>query len=189
MVTLIYFLIYLFIFIFGICIGSFINVVIYRLPLGIMLKSERSYCPKCQAQIKNYDLIPLLSYIFLRGRCRACGAKISPRYPLVEFLVGIVAVLSICKFNYSAKAFVAFAFCCLLISLSLMKFDRNKSPISLCVLLFATTVASAFLNKIVIEENLIAIILVGILFVFYFVRKDELKVLLFILLNVTIFLP
>ena len=189
MVQFIYFCIYLFIFIFGVCIGSFLNVVIYRLPLGIMFKSERSYCPNCQVQIKNYDLIPLLSFIFLKGKCRACGKKISARYPLVELIVGISAVISIYKFNYSAKAFGAFAFCCLLISLSLIKYDKNKVPISLCILLVANTIISIFLFKeITIFDRLIPCIPVFALFVIGAITKNNMKVFFFLLLNVFIFL-
>jgi leader peptidase (prepilin peptidase)/N-methyltransferase len=73
--------------VFGLAWGSFLNVVIYRLPEGLSLAKPRSFCPKCKRKIPFYDNIPLLSYIILRGKCRKCGAKISPIYLLVEVLV------------------------------------------------------------------------------------------------------
>ncbi len=72
----------------GLCIGSFLNVVIYRLPRGESIISGRSHCVSCSTEICWYDLIPLLSYLILRGRCRSCRAPVSSRYPLVEFLTG-----------------------------------------------------------------------------------------------------
>jgi len=70
----------------GLIVGSFLNVVIYRLPRGLSLVRPPSTCPECGARIKPYDNIPVLSYIVLRGRCRKCGARISPVYPAVELL-------------------------------------------------------------------------------------------------------
>src|SRR6266498_2759211 len=76
------------VFIFGLLIGSFLNVVIYRLPLGESIVFPGSHCPACGAEIKWYDNIPVFSYvILLRGRCRKCRARISPIYPAVEILV------------------------------------------------------------------------------------------------------
>lgn len=77
-------IVYLLAGVFGLCVGSFLNVVIYRLPRGMSLVSPSSHCPACGARIRPYDNIPLLSYLILRGRCRRCGARISPRYPAVE---------------------------------------------------------------------------------------------------------
>lgn len=70
----------------GLCVGSFLNVVIYRLPNHMSLAKPSSHCPKCQNPIKWYDNIPVLSYIFLGGKCRHCKSKISFRYPFVEIL-------------------------------------------------------------------------------------------------------
>jgi leader peptidase (prepilin peptidase)/N-methyltransferase len=76
--------------VFGLLIGSFLNACAYRLPLGISVAHGRSFCPACKTQIRAVDNIPLLSWIVLRGRCRACGAPISWRYPLVEALTGML---------------------------------------------------------------------------------------------------
>jgi leader peptidase (prepilin peptidase)/N-methyltransferase len=78
-----------FIIIIGLVWGSFLNVVIYRLPRGLSLLRPPSSCPKCGRRIKWYDNVPVLSYIFLAGKCRYCGARISPVYPAVEALTAI----------------------------------------------------------------------------------------------------
>jgi leader peptidase (prepilin peptidase)/N-methyltransferase len=77
---------YIFIFVLGALIGSFLNVCIYRIPRGLSIIRPSSRCPACGTPIKVYDNIPILSYMLLLGKCRACGAKLSVRYPLVEFL-------------------------------------------------------------------------------------------------------
>jgi leader peptidase (prepilin peptidase)/N-methyltransferase len=74
--------------VFGLIIGSFLNACAYRLPLGISIAHGRSFCPTCTTQIRAVDNIPLVSWLALRGRCHACGAPISWRYPLVEALTG-----------------------------------------------------------------------------------------------------
>ena len=76
----------------GLLVGSFLNVVIYRLPRGESLNRPASRCPSCATPIKPYDNVPVVSWLLLRGRCRHCGAAISPRYPLVEALTGAVFV-------------------------------------------------------------------------------------------------
>ena len=74
----------------GAIIGSFLNVVIHRLPRKESIVFPNSRCPSCQAQIRAYDNLPVISYLILRGRCRACGARISPRYPAVEALTALL---------------------------------------------------------------------------------------------------
>jgi len=78
------------IFVLGLCFGSFLNVCIYRLPLGMSVVTPRSACPKCRKGIALYDNMPVLSWLILRGRCRHCKARISPRYLLIESLTGIL---------------------------------------------------------------------------------------------------
>ena len=85
----------------GLCIGSFINVVITRLPeKGKFLSKSRSECPSCNKTIKVYDLIPLISWLMLLGKCRNCKAKIPVRYPVVELLGAIAAVASLLKYRF-----------------------------------------------------------------------------------------
>ena len=77
-------------FVFGLVVGSFLNVTIYRLPRGESLRAPGSHCPSCGAPIRWYDNIPVVSFLLLRGRCRACKGKISIRYPVVEILTGAI---------------------------------------------------------------------------------------------------
>src|SRR5918998_1676071 len=82
---------------FGLIVGSFLNVVAHRLPRGASLVKPRSACPECATPVRPYDNVPVLSWLLLRGRCRDCGTRISPRYPLVEagtaaLWLGVVAV-------------------------------------------------------------------------------------------------
>ncbi len=77
----------------GLLIGSFLNVVVYRVPNGLSVVSPPSACPKCDSQIRSRDNIPVLSWLILRGKCRDCGAPISPRYPAVEAVTGAIFVL------------------------------------------------------------------------------------------------
>ena len=76
------------VFVLGLVIGSFMNVCIYRIPKGESVLTVRSHCTSCKTDIKWYDLVPVISYLILGGRCRNCKAKISVRYPLVEFING-----------------------------------------------------------------------------------------------------
>jgi leader peptidase (prepilin peptidase) / N-methyltransferase len=91
------------VFLYGISIGSFLNVLIYRLPHGKSLLKPPSHCPKCKTPIKFYDNIPIISFLILRGRCRHCHDKISWRYPLVEALTGILSIVAIYHFGLTIR--------------------------------------------------------------------------------------
>ena len=93
-------MIYFLIFIFGLAIGSFLNVVIYRLKTNESILIGRSHCPKCGAILKWYDLIPVLSFLIQKGECRYCQKKISFQYPLVEIITGLLFVLILSKFGF-----------------------------------------------------------------------------------------
>jgi leader peptidase (prepilin peptidase)/N-methyltransferase len=86
-------ILFIFVFTFGLIVGSFANVLIYRLPLGISLFLPRSFCPGCNKTVVWYENIPLLSFLFLRGKCSKCSVKIPFQYPLVELSIGIIALL------------------------------------------------------------------------------------------------
>lgn len=75
----------------GLLWGSFLNVVIYRVPKGMSVVRPASHCPGCGAPVKAYDNVPVLGYLWLRGKARCCGAKLSPRYPLIEAMIGLLA--------------------------------------------------------------------------------------------------
>lgn len=85
----------------GLVIGSFLNVLIYRVPIRQSIVWPSSRCPSCGERIKTFDNLPVLSYLMLRGRCRSCKARISPRYPLVEALTGMLFALAAYEFGLS----------------------------------------------------------------------------------------
>ena len=102
------------IFVLGLTIGSFLNVCIHRIPQNISINSpRRSFCPECRAPIRFYDNIPVLSYLFLKGRCRDCDTQISGIYPLVELMTGILFLFSLYQFGPTPACLHS----CLLISL------------------------------------------------------------------------
>jgi len=99
-------------FVLGLAFGSFLNVCIYRLPQGLSIVHPRSACPECKQQIAFYDNIPILSWLALRGRCRYCGAKISPRYLVVELLTGALFLACYAHFGLTLATlkFITFGF-------------------------------------------------------------------------------
>ncbi len=105
------------VFLFGLCTGSFLNVCIRRIPAGQSIVRPASRCPKCAAAIKPYDNIPVLSYLFLRGRCRNCRAPISFVYPAVELLTGLIFLACYLMFGPTLAAAKWMLFSALLIVL------------------------------------------------------------------------
>lgn len=97
------FIIYLFIFIFALLIGSFINVVNYRLPKGDSVVYPPSHCPSCNKRLTWWQLVPVMSYIFLRGKCFNCNSKISARYPLIELIFGLSYIYLFYMFGFSVE--------------------------------------------------------------------------------------
>lgn len=118
-------------FTFGACIGSFLNVVVYRLPAGLSLVHPPSRCPKCMHKLGVTENVPVFGWLWLRGRCRWCQTKISSRYPLVEAATGIVFVLVFLRFGYSLETVGYCAFLAWLLSLSLIDLDTMTLPAAL----------------------------------------------------------
>jgi leader peptidase (prepilin peptidase)/N-methyltransferase len=112
----------------GLIIGSFLNVVIHRLPRGESIVHPGSHCPVCQAPVRWYDNLPLLSYLWLRGRCRGCSARISLRYPLVELLTGALFAAVALRFGPVPMAAVGCAFAAALVATAAIDFDHQIIP-------------------------------------------------------------
>ncbi len=124
----------IFVFIVGACIGSFLNVCIYRIPRQLSIIKPNSFCPNCNASIRWYDNIPIVSYILLKGRCRRCSCPISLRYPLVEILSGFILLILYFKFGITFEFIKFSSFFFLLIVVSFIDIDYHALPISLCFL-------------------------------------------------------
>ncbi len=114
--------------IFGLHVGSFLNVCIYRLPRSESIVTPPSHCPKCNKKIEWFDNIPLISYILLGGKCRNCKTTISPRYFLVELLTGLLFVFLMMKFGLSFNFFIFAVFTCILIIVTFIDFDHFLIP-------------------------------------------------------------
>ena len=118
----------LFALLFGLVIGSFLNVVILRLPQGISISTPRSHCPQCKQLVSWYDNIPVLSYIILGGRCRRCKKKFSARYPFIEAVTGAVSVLIFLKFGLTIEWGIFLAFSSAMIVLAFIDLDHRILP-------------------------------------------------------------
>jgi leader peptidase (prepilin peptidase)/N-methyltransferase len=106
-----------FFFLFGLVIGSFLNVCITRIPEGLSIVSPSSRCPRCLVAIKPYDNLPVLGWLILRGKCRNCGLAISPMYPILELATGLLFLLTYYEFGLTVTAFKWLFFTCLMLIL------------------------------------------------------------------------
>jgi leader peptidase (prepilin peptidase)/N-methyltransferase len=130
-------LLYIIIFLFGIVIGSFLNVCIYRIPAQEDIVKERSHCMSCGYQLAWYDMFPLFSYIALRGRCRKCKAKLSVQYPLVEGLNGIAYVLITYELGVNVESLLYCLLTSALIVLSVIDFRTYEIPLGVNIFILA----------------------------------------------------
>jgi leader peptidase (prepilin peptidase)/N-methyltransferase len=151
-----------FIFIFGLCIGSFLNVCIYRLPMSKSIVKPRSMCFNCGSSIAAYDNIPLFSYLWLKGRCRHCRTKISLRYPMVELLAGLIALGTYLKFGLNIESLIYYLFFTALVIVTFIDLDHRIIPdvitlpgIPICFL------ASFALTTVTYLESLVGILVGG----------------------------
>ena len=122
---------YLGVFVFGLLIGSFLNVVIYRVPRGESLVTPGSHCPECDHPIRAWHNVPVLSWLVLRARCAHCGARISPRYPLVELGTGVafvVVALSLDQVDLLSAIPAYLYFTAVGIALALIDLDCRRLP-------------------------------------------------------------
>jgi leader peptidase (prepilin peptidase)/N-methyltransferase len=118
----------LFALVFGMVVGSFLNVCICRLPKNESIVSPPSHCPVCSYQIRWYDNIPLLSYLLLRGKCRGCGVPISLQYPLVELLNGILTLLLFLRFGPTIAFAALFLLCSSLVVITFIDIEHQIIP-------------------------------------------------------------
>lgn len=125
------------VFILGGCVGSFLNVCIHRLPKDMSIVGPRSFCPHCKKPIRWYDNIPVLSYLLLGGKCRACSGKISLRYPFVELLTAVIFLVLYSHFGPCWNLAKYGFFFCFLIVVSFIDIDYHAIPAYLCFLAIA----------------------------------------------------
>ncbi len=138
---------HLYVFFVGAVVGSFLNVVIARVPKGESIVHPRSRCPRCRLAIAWYDNVPVLSWLVLRGKCRSCGLPISPRYPLVELLVGVLAVAVERSYGLSYVSLGYFVFAAALVSLAYIDLDTWLLPHQITWPLLALGLVSPLWNR------------------------------------------
>ena len=114
--------------VFGAIVGSFLNVVAYRLPRKESLSHPPSRCPHCETPIKPYDNVPVLGWLWLRGKCRACKAPISPRYPLIEALTGVLCALCVLVYGADNDVWAPLLFVLLLVPITLIDLEHHIIP-------------------------------------------------------------
>lgn len=153
------------IFIFGICIGSFLNVVIIRLPRDESLIKRSSHCMTCGTKIRPIDLIPVFSWIFLRGKCHNCGEKISPRYPIVESLNGILYVLTFMILDINAKAIITCLLMSLLIVVGFMDWDTQIIDMKIVIPIFLLSIPAAlFTDNVSLVHRIVGALAISVPF-------------------------
>jgi leader peptidase (prepilin peptidase)/N-methyltransferase len=113
---------------FGLVVGSFLNVVVYRLPRGESIAWPGSRCPRCEAPIAFYDNVPLLSWLWLRGRCRRCRAPIAWRYPALELLTGLLFLAVAARYGASLEALLWMGFAAALVAAAAIDFEHQIIP-------------------------------------------------------------
>jgi leader peptidase (prepilin peptidase)/N-methyltransferase len=137
----------LIIFIFGASIGSFCSAYIYRIPKGISIAKGRSVCPSCERQIKGYDLIPVLSFIVLEGKCRFCSARIPWESFVLEILCGLTAITLFQFYEMTPKSLVVFFALAVLLCVFLIDLRTMEIPNELSIALLALGVVDAFFSS------------------------------------------
>jgi leader peptidase (prepilin peptidase)/N-methyltransferase len=142
----------------GAIIGSFLNVVAYRLPRGESLARPASRCPSCGTPIKPYDNVPVLSWLLLRGRCRHCRARISPRYPIVEAVTGLLCAAVVIAKGADADAWLGLAFVLVLVPITLIDLDVRLIP---NVLTLIGAVAALAIQGVVDPDSLVEALIAG----------------------------
>ena len=148
-------------FIFGACIGSFLNVCIYRIPEGKSIIHPPSACPHCGYRIRFYDNIPIISYLLLRGRCRQCQTHIPIRYPMVEAITGLAALGAFLKFGPTLAAGIYFLFIAVLLVITFIDIDHQIIPDILSVTGIPLFFALGFLIPAIAWQDALIGILAG----------------------------
>ena len=158
-----------FFFLFGIVIGSFLNVCISRIPAGLSVVSPGSRCPRCENPIAAYDNIPVLSWFLLKGKCRNCHLAISPMYPIVEFLTGVLFVVTYYSFGLTLPTFKFLIFACLLVILLVTDIVERILPDAInwfgfgLALAFATRVPPERFVDLWIHDRYLSPLVVGVI--------------------------
>jgi leader peptidase (prepilin peptidase)/N-methyltransferase len=162
------------IFLYGIIIGSFLNVVIYRLPKNENIVTTRSHCMECGYQLAWYDLIPLFSWLFLRGRCRKCKTRISVQYPLIEALNGILYVIIFLCCDLTVDTLIYCLLISALIALSVIDYRTYEIPIGINIFILCLGVVRLITDLPNWQDYVIGFFSISIpLLILYWITKGR----------------
>lgn len=167
-------ILYLIIFLFGITIGSFLNVCIYRIPKHEDIVKTRSHCMNCGYQLSWYDMFPVFSYLFLRGRCRKCGAKLSIQYPFIEMLNGIAYLFIVFVNGVNVESLLYCLLTSALLVLSVIDFRTYEIPFGINVFILALGLIRVAVDYTHFLDYLIGFLSVSmVLAVLYYASKGR----------------
>ena len=169
-----YILFYIIIFLYGIVIGSFLNVCIYRIPKQESIVKVRSHCMDCGYQLKWYDLVPLFSYIALRGKCRKCGARLSAQYPIIEAANGLLYCIVFYVLGFTVYSGLICLLVSALLALSVIDFRTYEIPIGFNVFILTLGLIHLALDYRNWLQYVIGLVAVsGFLYVIYLATKGR----------------
>lgn len=162
----------------GLFIGSFLNVCIYRIPRSESIVWPGSHCPVCGQKIKPWDNIPILSYIILRGRCRGCSEKISPRYPVVEALSGLLALGMLYRFGLTVTFVIYYAWACVLLVITFIDIDYQIIPDRFSIGGIIIGLGLVYWLPVTYKDSLLGLVLgsgllVAVIYGYYFLTKKQ----------------
>lgn len=165
---------YIIVFIYGILIGSFLNVLIYRIPKKENFVKTRSHCMSCGYQLKWYDLVPLFSWLALGGRCRKCKTKISVQYPLIEGLNGVLYLAVFAKYGFSVDSLLYCLLFSALLALSVIDFRTYEIPVGFNYFILALGLIRVFMDLSNWLEYVIGLLAVSaVLAILYYASKGR----------------
>ena len=167
-------LLYIIVFLYGIVIGSFLNVCIYRIPKDESIVKVRSHCMDCGYQLKWYELVPLFSYIVLRGKCRKCKTKLSVQYPIIEAVNGVLYILVFIMNGVTINSVIYCLLASALLALSVIDFRTYEIPIGFNVFILTLGLihlALDYQNWLLYVIGLVAVS--GFLLLIYVITKGR----------------
>lgn len=162
MESFIYLILYGYVFVFGICISSFLCAYAYRYEHDLSVVKGRSFCPNCNERLKAADLVPLISYVFLKGRCRYCKAKISKIYPLTELFGGILCLICFFELGFTLKAVIFSLFALILMTISIVDFKTMDIPDTCSLAIFILAICNLLFCGMSIKTALVGMLLVSL---------------------------
>lgn len=164
---------YIYCFIFGSIVASFVNVVIYRLPRGISIVKGRSYCTNCHHVLQIRDLVPVVSYILLRGKCRYCHTKISLVHPLVEMSGGILSIFCFCHYGLSLTCLFVFVLSMAFLAISIIDIETMTIPNQLNITIGILALLSVFIWHRPFLSRVLGAAFSGTMLLMNFIKEDS----------------